>query len=178
MESQGEADVHAASAGDSAAFGRLYDRHVGRIRKVAQWTLGTSNVDDVVQEAFFRAWRKLHLFNGSATFSTWLNRLATNVFLRARKRSSRSRSSLVPLGEVASPPLSVVRRPDQKVDLERAVEDLPARARLVFVLHDVQGFLHREIAAQLGISVPASRSQLSRARLLLRRSFETEEEPS
>ena len=84
----------------------------------------------------------------------------------------------MPLEEMPSPPQSALGHPGKKVDLERAVGDLPERARLVFVLHDVQGFLHREIAEKLKISVGTSRSQLSRARLSLRHCLDDEEELS
>jgi RNA polymerase sigma factor (sigma-70 family) len=165
-------DVELAVSGDGAAFERLYYRHVGRIHGLTRWLMGQEDVDDVLQDIFVRLWEKLHTFKGQAAFSTWLHRLATNVILRRRAergtRSERYGGSLVELDRAAAQRST----PGLKVDLEAAVEGLPERAREVFVLHDMSGYKHEEIADFLGISPGTSRSQLHHARMALREYFE------
>lgn len=165
-------DVELAVSGDGAAFERLYHRHVGRVHSMTRWLMGQEDVDDVLQDVFVRMWEKLHTFKGQAAFSTWLHRLATNVILRRRaERSTRSErygGSMVELDRARSGRAT----PGLKVDLEAAVAGLPARAREVFVLHDMTGYKHEEIGNLLGISPGTSRSQLHHARMALREYFE------
>jgi RNA polymerase sigma-70 factor (ECF subfamily) len=171
------ADAARAAEGDADAFARLYHRHAPRVRATARWMLragGESDVDDAVQEVFIRVWRKLHLFAGTSTFGAWLGRVTVNVVLRHRTTRHRYEERLLPAdaaeGGVAGAP---GRAPtgDWAIDIEAAVAALPRRAREVFVLHDVQGLQHDEIAALLGITASTSRSQLVRARLALRHWF-------
>ena len=168
-----EADlVRRARRGDVAAFEELYRGHVGRIyavslRMVADPTLA----EELTQEAFVRAWRKLASFRGSSAFGTWLHRLAVNVVLdalRARKRWRERFSEEPPARPPAAPP----RDPVGSVDLERSIAQLPPRARAVFVLHDIEGYKHREIARLLDLSVGASKAHLHRARRRLREELE------
>jgi RNA polymerase sigma-70 factor (ECF subfamily) len=167
------ADVALAAAGDHAAFERLYRRHVPRVTRLATWLLDGGEADDAVQEVFIRVWQKLHTFAGQSSFGTWLHRVAVNLMLRrrqtlglARQRHSEDESLLA----AVSAPLE---RPDLRVAIERAVELLPNGARQVFVLHDMEGYKHDEIAELLAVDPGTSRSQLHRARLLLRQHLAT-----
>lgn len=159
-------DVRLARAGSHEAFERLYRRHADRIFRLARWMLSTPDVEDVVQDVFVRAWTRLHTLRGAQSFGPWLRRLAANVVLRRRQRLARARSRAAPmeaaLRSAATP------GPERGIDLERGIVSLPPGARDVFVLHDVEGFSHVEIAALLGVAQATSRSQLSRARMLLR----------
>lgn len=161
-------DVALAQAGDTRAFERLYRRHVVRIHSLCRRMVGPELAEDVVQDVFLRAWSKLALFQSKSSFGTWLYRLAINVCLarrtRAGKRRDRFTSDEIALERARSPR----QRPDARMDLDRAVDRLPPRAKQVFVLHDVEGYKHREIGEMLGISAGTSKSQLHEARMALR----------
>jgi len=162
------ADVALAVRGDTEAFERLYRRHAGRVAALARWLVGGPDIDDAVQDVFIRTWQKLGTFAGQSAFRTWLHRVAVNLLLRRRQNQARDRrrdGDSAVLGDLAAPP----RHPELRLAIERAVEGLPAGAREVFVLHDMEGYKHDEIAEALGIDSGTSRSQLHRARLLLRR---------
>lgn len=161
-------DVALAVRGDGAAFERLYRAHVNRVTALARWLLGADDVDDAVQDAFIRAWQKLGTFSGESAFGTWLHRVAVNLFLRRRQQRSTFAARLVDDPEAMLSARGPVERPDLRVALEGAVGQLPAGAREVFVLHDMEGYRHEEIAGMLNINPGTSRSQLHRARLLLR----------
>jgi RNA polymerase sigma-70 factor (ECF subfamily) len=161
-------DVALAVGGDSAAFGRLYRAHVNRVTALARWLLGGDDVDDAVQDTFVRAWEKLGTYSGDAAFGTWLHRVAVNVLLRRRQQRSRHRTRHVEEADAMLAVAGPIARPDLKVALETAVGRLPAGAREVFVLHDMEGYQHAEIARMLDIDAGTSRSQLHRARMLLR----------
>jgi RNA polymerase sigma-70 factor (ECF subfamily) len=160
-------DVRAARAGDLEAFERLYRLHHARIDRLARWLLASPDVADVVQEVFVRAWRKLDGFQERAAFGTWLHRLAVNVLLRARQGRGdwQARHAGEPVDAFAQ---TVATDPAVRLDLDRAIASLPGGARDVFVLFEVEGHSHGEIAELLDISAHTSRSQLHRARLLLR----------
>lgn len=164
-------------SGDAAAFEELYRRHAPRLFGLASRMVGRADAEDLLQEIFLTAHRKLGLYKGESSLGTWLFRLATNLcldFLRSRAtRSAQITDSYD--AEDASPPvgsrgpiLGVVDR----LDLERAVAALPDGCREVFVLYDVEGFEHREVGAMLGISDGTSKSQLHKARLRLRASLQ------
>lgn len=167
-EDEDRADVAAAAAGDVAAFERLYRRHCGRVHAVV-WRLAggvQARADDLVQETFLRAWRHLGSYRGSSRFSTWLHRLAVNTALMdLRAARSRPGHDADDDGDWQIP---VHEDPARGLDLERAVASLPPRARAVLVLHDIEGWEHREIAAVLDMAVGTSKAQLHRARQLLR----------
>jgi len=162
------ADVQRAVAGDARAFESLYRRYVPRIHSLARRMLGADEADEATQEVFVRAWRRLASFRGDAAFSTWLHRVAINVILAHRKSTSRRAARFAQDEHAFS--VAAVRpvRTDLRVDFEAAIETLPDGAREVFVLHDIEGYKHQEIARRLGISVGTSKSQLHRARMLLR----------
>jgi RNA polymerase sigma-70 factor (ECF subfamily) len=159
-------------AGDSGAFEELYKQHAGRLYNLAyRMAGGASDADDLLQDIFLLAYRKLGSFRGESSLATWLYRLAMNHCLDVlRSRQSRMGQQTDSLdddgaGQVASsPPLSAVNR----IDLERAIETLPPACRAAFLLHDVEGFGHQEIGDILGISEGTSKSQVHKARLRIR----------
>jgi RNA polymerase sigma-70 factor (ECF subfamily) len=159
------ADVRAARGGDVDAFERLYRRHHARVDRTARWLLASADVADVVQDVFVHAWRKLHLFDGRAAFGTWLHRLAVNLLLRARANRRRWDERHDELHAHDAPAHTVA---DLQLDLDSAIAALPDGAREVFVLVEVDGYTHAEVGALLGLSPHTSRSQLHRARTLLR----------
>lgn len=165
-----QADVRRAVEGDHAAFERLYREQVGRIHALCIRMAGDDVAEDLTQEIFIRAWRKLDTFKGDARFGTWLHRLAINHILSRRETIRRRQSHRVGgegiLGRLVAP---TRRSSGHALDIERAVGELPERARDVFVLFDVEGYSHDEIAGLLGVSVGTSKSQLHRARMLMRR---------
>ena len=161
-------DVLRANAGDAAAFERIYRRHVPRIHSLCRRMLSHEEADDVTQDVFIRAWEKLTLFRGDAAFGTWLYRLAVNVILGRRQSRSSYHDRFGSDPDVI--PLAAARRdrPDLRMDVEAAIGTLPPGAREIFVLHDVEGFTHEEIAEMLDVSAGTSKSQLHRARISLR----------
>jgi RNA polymerase sigma-70 factor (ECF subfamily) len=164
-----ETDVALAAAGDASAFERLYRTHVGRIHSLTRRMLGSDHADEVTQDIFVRTWQKLSTFRGESAFGTWLHRLAVNVVIERRRtfaiRRERLADDLSALDLAKAPPV----RTDLRVDFEQAIEQLPPGAREIFVLHDVEGYKHREIAGLLDITAGTSKRQLHRARMLLRR---------
>jgi len=169
VRADGEAaDAALAASGDASAFERLYRQHAARIHTLARRMLSADDADDLAQDVFVRAWQKLATFRGEAAFGTWLHRLAVNVILARRKtvgierRRYDDRETLDGVsGRGATPELSV--------DFEEAIGRLPDGARQVFVLHDVEGYRHEEIARMLGIVPGTSKSQLHHARMALRK---------
>jgi RNA polymerase sigma-70 factor (ECF subfamily) len=131
---------------------------------------------ELTQIAFIRAWEKLPLFRFRSAFGSWLHRLAVNVVLAEWRRKGRIRQHVVSiedrlLSEAAAP----TRRSGIAIDLERAIAELPAGARTIFVLHDVEGYKHREVAQLTGLAVGTSKAQLHRARRLLRKALQSGE---
>jgi RNA polymerase sigma-70 factor, ECF subfamily len=164
---QDRADVRLARDGDTVAFERIYRRHAGRIHTLCCRMLSPEEADDATQDVFIRAWQKLSLFRGDASFGTWLYRLAINVLLGRRKTATTYQTRFGADPDVI--PLATRRdRPDLRVDFEAAVQTLPPGAREVFVLHDVEGYTHDEIAGLLNVTAGTSKSQLHRARMSLR----------
>jgi len=162
-------DAQRAAAGDPQAFERLYRAHVGRIHALARRMVGDDVADDLTQEVFIRAWEKLATFRGEARFGTWLHRLAVNHLLSRRETIRKHEARMAPAEGLLDRVLAPRRRsPGAALDLEGALRKLPEGAREVFVLYDVEGYAHEEIAGLMGITVGTSKSQLHRARLLLR----------
>src|SRR5689334_21189691 len=169
-----DADVTLAAGGDRQAFERLYRGHVNRVFSLcARMVPDRTRAEELTQDVFVRAWEKLRLFRGESSFSTWLHRLTVNVVLNARKSEGRQKSRFEENDEdagmdahagVVGMPLA----PGDMLDLEEAITKLPPGARRVFVLHDVEGYKHEEIAEMLGVTSGATKAQLHRARLLLR----------
>ncbi len=169
-----EADtVERAVRGDVQAFEELYRSNSGRIYALCLRMSGDPTVaEDLVQESFIRAWEKLGTFRGSSAFSTWLHRVTVNVVLGDRRRMSRREGRVSMVGDdAARESAGRATSPSDALDLEKAIAGLPGGARTVFVLHDVEGWLHAEIADLTGIAVGTSKAQLHRARKLLRKAL-------
>jgi len=171
--------IKRAQQGDEQAFAELYRRHRGRVYSLCLRMLGnTAEAEDLTQEAFMQLFRKIHTFRGESAFSTWLHRLSVNVVLMTLRRKSLPLVSLDEEVETDEPGESVKREPGaedpslvgsvDRVTLEDAIQQLPHGYRMVFLLHDVEGYEHNEIAVLLGCSIGNSKSQLHKARLRLR----------
>ncbi len=160
--------VERAKAGDRIAMGDLYERHSRRVYTVVRRLVGDDHLaEDLSQEAWIRAFEKLHLFRGEAAFGTWLYRLATNVALNRLRRSSKRGDveSAAELPRVSAPPDDAV---VNRRLLSAAIDQLPHGYRQVLVLHDVEGWTHEEIGQSLGCSAGTSKSQLHKARARMR----------
>jgi RNA polymerase sigma-70 factor (ECF subfamily) len=164
-----DSDVALAAGGDASAFERLYRTHVARIHSLTRRMLGSHEADEVTQDIFVRTWQKLGQFRGDSAFSTWLHRLAVNVVIERRRSFAIQRERMSDDPEALDGVAVAPARADLRVDFDAAIEQLPPGAREIFVLHDVEGYKHREIAAMLDITSGTSKRQLHRARMLLRR---------
>lgn len=130
--------------------------------------LSPDAADEAAQDIFVRAWQKLNLFRGESAFSTWLHRLAINVILAKRGELAKARGRFNDDEAVFEKLQSKSVQHETRMDFETALEKLPAGAREVFVLHDIEGYKHEEIAEMLGVTAGTSKSQLHRARMVLR----------
>lgn len=161
--------VRRAQQGDAAAFAELYRTHAGRIHALCLRLEGDQGrAEELTQDVFVRAWERLATFRGESAFGTWLHRLAVNVVLADRRSLWRRGRRLFFTDDPAA-----FERPGEPAtgssgDLESAIAGLPPGARAVFVLHDVEGYTHEEIARLSGIAEGTSKAQLFRARRLLR----------
>lgn len=168
--------VTLAGSGDIASFETLYRRHRDRIHGL-MWRMcgGDSGLaEDLLQEAFVRAWQKLGSFRGESQFVTWLHRLSVNVALSDRRIRLRRFQSETSLDETVERTAVGSRdvRAAQNRDLEQAIARLPERARTVLVLYDIEGYGHADIARMTGMAEGSSKAQLHRARKLLREELE------
>jgi RNA polymerase sigma-70 factor (ECF subfamily) len=162
--------VQACLCGDAQAFEELYRRHSVRLYNLAYRMCGnTADAEDLLQEIFLLVHRKLPTFKGGSALGTWLYRLAMNHcldYLRSRAHRMGERSE--PL-DIAHPARSQpIDWPLTRVDLERAVAELPEGCRIAFLLHDVEGFDHQEIARILDVKEGTSKSQVHKARMRIR----------
>ncbi len=171
--------VDAARAGGRAAFEQLYHRHVGRVYALCLRLLADRDrAEQLTQDAFVQAWQKLPGFRGDAAFTTWLHRVTVNVVLderRANARRWKHETELDPVEQqdkVAELRPSSPARVGDRLDLERAIAGLPAGARTVFVLHEVEGYRVREVADLLAVAEGTVKAQLFRARRLLREALQ------
>jgi len=163
------ADASRAAGGDFRAFERLYRAHVNRVHALARRMLNPDEAAEATQDVFVRAWQKIGSYRGEAAFGTWLHRLAVNVLLGRRQVLKLERERhLEDDSALETIPARVTRTSDLSVDFEAALGRLPAGARQVFVLHDVEGYRHEEIAEFLGVTTGTTKAQLHRARMLLR----------
>ena len=172
--------VEQARDGDQLAFEKLYRSHCGRIYALCWRMCGCDKAlaEDMVQEAFVRAWNKLNLFRGDSKFGTWLHRLTVNVVLSDRrirvKRLQREREMVDEVERTLIGDRDVFA--GLRKDLEAAISSLPERARTVLVLYDIEGYQHSEIAEMTGMAVGSSKAQLHRARKLVREELKDPEE--
>ena len=162
------ADVALAAAGDQSAFERLYRLHAAKVHSlVRRMVASDTDADELTQDVFVRVWQRLSSYRGDAAFGTWLHRLAVNLVINWQRSASRSHRLFADDADVeltAAPH----RSPESTMDLEDALVLLPAGARQVFVLHDVEGYRHEEIAGLLGVTTGTTKAQLHRARMLMR----------
>jgi RNA polymerase sigma-70 factor (ECF subfamily) len=162
-------DVARAAAGDPRAFEALYRTHLPRVHSLVRRMTAGRDADELTQDVFVRLWQKLATFRGDSSFTTWLHRLAVNVVIE-RFRTDQARRARLHDGEdifEVLPAPAMTR--DIGMDFEAALERLPDGAREIFVLHDVEGYKHHEIATMLEISPGTSKAQLHRARMMLRK---------
>ncbi|MBA3713833.1 MAG: RNA polymerase sigma factor [Pyrinomonadaceae bacterium] len=163
-----------SAAGDMDAFEELYRRHFRRVYALCLRMMGNpTEAEDLTQEVFTNLYKKIGSFRGDSAFTTWLHRMTVNqVLMHFRKRSTRSERTT----EEGETPVQIVlgtENPNRmpiidRIALEKAIAELPPGYRTVFVLHDVEGHEHEEIASILGIAAGTSKSQLHKARLKLR----------
>ena len=177
--------IRLAQAGNAAAFEFLYQLHGRRVYALCLRMVGNpADAEDLMQEAFLQLFRKIGTFRGESAFSTWLHRMTVNVVLMRLRKKSLPTDSLeeamepdaensAPKRDVGAPDLRLTGAVD-RVNLERCIEKLPPGYRSVFVLHDVQGYEHNEIAGIMGCSVGNSKSQLHKARTRLRELLQEE----
>jgi RNA polymerase sigma-70 factor (ECF subfamily) len=170
--------IERAKRGDAQAFQALYDKHKRRVYSLClRMTANTAEAEDLTQEAFLQLYRKIGTFRGESAFSTWLHRLSVNVVLMQLRRKSLPVVSLeettqggeedTPKKDFGADDLALAGSID-RLQLQKAVDDLPPGYRTIFVLHDVEGYEHNEIATIVGCSIGNSKSQLHKARMKLR----------
>jgi RNA polymerase sigma-70 factor (ECF subfamily) len=169
--------IERARQGDAQAFQALYDKHRRRVYSLClRMTANTAEAEDLTQEAFLQLYRKIGTFRGESAFSTWLHRLSVNVVLMQLRKKSLPVVSLeettqgeedTPKKDFGAEDLALAGSID-RLQLQKAVDDLPPGYRTIFVLHDVEGYEHNEIATIVGCSIGNSKSQLHKARMKLR----------
>lgn len=166
--------VRAAQAGDDRAFAALYDAHAGRVHALClRLSADPAHAADLVQDVFVRVWERLGGYRGESAFTTWLHRVAVNTAFEEARTTKRRRLRVAIAADFAD--LEIMDRATapaaqvaHAIDLDDAIRRLPAGARAVFVLHDIEGYQHGEIATLLGIAEGTSKAHLFRARRLLR----------
>ncbi|MBV9670873.1 MAG: sigma-70 family RNA polymerase sigma factor [Acidobacteriales bacterium] len=174
-----EADaIERAKSGDGYAFELLYQMHKRRVYSLClRMTGNTAEAEDLTQEAFLQLYRKIATFRGESAFSTWLHRLSVNVVLMHLRKKGLNEVSLeetIEPQQEDGPKKDLGARDNvlagsiDRVNLERAIESLPPGYRIIFVLHDIEGYEHNEIAEMMGCSIGNSKSQLHKARMKLR----------
>jgi RNA polymerase sigma-70 factor, ECF subfamily len=174
--------IERAKQGDAEAFETLYHLHKRRVYSLClRMTANTAAAEDLTQEAFLQLFRKIGTFRGESAFSTWLHRMAVNVVLMQLRRKG---LAVVPLEETIETEEESPRKEPgaedvrlagsiDRLQLEHAIAELPPGYRAVFLLHDVQGYEHNEIARMVGCSIGNSKSQLHKARMRLREFLKT-----
>jgi RNA polymerase sigma-70 factor (ECF subfamily) len=163
--------IRRAQAGDVAAFETLYHEHSARIFALCLRLKGGDRTEatELMQDVFVRAWRRLSTFRGDSAFSSWLHRLAVNTMLENARTEKRRTARVLSMEDTSALPGAARSSGiDLRLEMEEAVASLPKGARTAFVLHDIEGFQHQEIAEQLSVSVGTVKAQVHRARRLLR----------
>lgn len=161
--------VFRAQAGDVDAFEAVYRAHTSAVHALCLRMSGDrAEARDLVQDVFVRAWERLPSFRGQSSLATWLHRLAVNVVLEKWRSAKRDALRMIdnPDGTAFDAPMAQADL-DSAMAIEGAMARLPAGARAVFVLHEIEGYSHEEIAAMTGIATGTSRAQLFRARRAL-----------
>lgn len=166
--------AQASASGDMTAFETLYERHHRRVYSLClRMIANATEAEDLAQEVFVQLFRKVGSFRGESAFTTWLHRLTVNhVLMHFRKRGVRLEKTTEEgeIGEVQDYLQAASERPRfiDRIALDKAISELPPGYRTVFVLHDVEGYEHEEVANLLGVSIGTSKSQLHKARMRLR----------
>jgi RNA polymerase sigma-70 factor, ECF subfamily len=162
--------VRRAQHGDVAAFESIYRTHGAAIYALCRrMSRDDSSARDLMQDVFVRAWERLTTFRGQSSLATWLHRLATNVVLEHLRSTKRDALRLIEGDDATFGSRSIDVQLDVRMDINTALEQLPGGARAVFVLHDIEGYSHDEIAQMTGIAPGTARAQLWRARRTLMR---------
>ncbi len=166
--------VHEAQEGSAEAFERLYRKHGRRIYALCLRMVGNpQRAEELTQDVFVRAWNSISSFQHRSAFGTWLHRLGVNVVLSDIRSEKRRSSREINQGDLAELEREVTgAMPETKMDLEVAIGGLPPGAKQVLILHDVEGYRYREIAELTGVAEGTVKSQLSRARRLVREALE------
>jgi RNA polymerase sigma-70 factor (ECF subfamily) len=177
-----------AQAGDHYAFAELYAQNKRRIYSLCLRMVGNvAEAEDLTQEAFLQLHRKIGTFRGESSFSTWMHRMAINIVLMHLRRKGLQLTSLDEAmepepdqrpGRSFGAPDLILSGAVDRLALQRAIDNLPAGYRLMFVLHDIEGYEHNEIANLLDCSIGTSKSQLHKARLKLRDALRLDAEPA
>ncbi len=162
-------DVARAAAGDARAFEALYRTHLPRVHGLVRRMTAGRDADELTQDVFVRLWQKLGTFRGDSSFTTWLHRLAVNVVIERFRTDQARRGRMVDGEDIFELLPGPAQTRDLGMDFETALDKLPDGAREIFVLHDVEGYKHHEIATLLEISAGTSKAQLHRARMMLRK---------
>ena len=171
--------IRLAQEGNSEGFERLYRLHSRRVYSLClHMSKDPLEAEDFTQDAFLQAFRKIQSFRGDSLFSTWLHRLTVNIVLmgfRQRKRPKISLDEALELNEESKKPTAEFSRPDltlngviDRINLVKAINQLPRGCKKMLLLHDIQGYKHDEISRMVGCSVENSKSQLHRAHRRLR----------
>ena len=164
------APIGRAQNGDVDAFELIYNEHSGRVYALCLRLMGGEQTaaTELMQDVFVRAWKNLGKFRGESAFSSWLHRLAVNAMLENARGDKRRHARVLPMEDTSQiGAFAAGDSPELRIDLERAIAKLPPGARTAFVLHDIEGFQHQEIAEQLGVAVGPVKAQLHRAHKLL-----------
>ncbi|MEP6857313.1 MAG: sigma-70 family RNA polymerase sigma factor [Gemmatimonadales bacterium] len=167
--------IRRAQAGDVDAFELLYREHAGRIFALCLRLQAGDSADatELMQDVFIKAWRRISTFRGDCAFTSWLHRMTVNTMLENARSDRRRIARVLPMDDTSLlPGAARSSGVELRMDMENAIASLPKGARLAFVLHDVEGYQHQEIAEQLSVSVGTIKAQLHRARRLLRERLE------
>lgn len=162
--------IRRAQGGDARAFELIYREHSPRVFALCLRLSGGSRdeASELMQDVFIRAWRGLSGFRGESAFTSWLHRLTVNAMLESARSSKRRMARVLPIKDLdAIGAFAQSGSPDLHMDLENAIAALPPGARTAFVLHEIEGYKHEEIAAQLSVAPGTVKAQLHRARKLL-----------
>lgn len=160
--------ISQSKSGDSKAFKRLYELYCGKVFALCLRMSGNTNkANDLTQDVFVRVWKNINSFRGESMFSTWIYRIAVNVVLIDKRTENNFTKRFLSIHSSIINKLSSIQN-NNKIDLENAISKLPKKAKLIFIMHDIEGYKHEEIGEILKISEGTSKAQLHRARKILR----------
>ncbi len=162
-----------AAQTDVTAFEQVYRENVGRVYALClRLTADPARAEELTQDVFVKAWQKLDSFRGQSALSSWLHRIAVNTVFQSQRSEKRREARVTTTGDLTAYEAGTGPPPGLRMDLESAIAGLPPGARSVFVLHDIEGYKHAEIAELTGQAVGTLKAQLHRARRLLREALE------